>query len=279
MTEILWEHNFPDFYCNHTVDRLPGRRNSMHTHTELEIYYFISGNCTYVIEGTSYALKPHDIVFKRPLEAHMLVNNSREVPYERMGFTIPIDLFHSLDPENTLFSDMMTRPLGTRNRFTDNDFGHTLCTELMEHMARNGATMERTEILGSLLFIVSEAAHVLQNNTAVKRSANIGTQLIDYVNEYLLTNISLDNISNTFFLSKSQINRIFKAHTGSTVVRYLTTKRLLTARDRIRSGVSASEACFACGYNDYSVFYRAYIRQFGISPQADKQAATNSKST
>lgn len=270
MTELLWEHRYPDFYCNHTLDRVPEGSTPMHTHAEMEIYYFISGNCTYVIEGTSYALKPHDIVFKRPLEAHMLVKNSSEVPYERMGFTIPIDLFRSLDPENALFSGMMTRPLGTRNRFTDQDFGHTLCTELMEHIAANGASMEHSAILGSLLFIVSETARVLQNNTAVKRSSNLGARLIDYVNERLLSEVSLDSISRTFYLSKSQINRIFKAHTGSTVVRYVTTKRLLTARDYIRSGVSASEACFACGYNDYSVFYRAYVQQFGTSPQADK---------
>ncbi len=273
MTEIIWAHHFPRLRCSHTLDRIPEDHNPMHTHAELEIYYFISGNCTYVIEGTSYALKPHDIVFKRPMEAHMLVKNSRDVPYERMAFTVPIDLFQSLDPENTLFSDMMARPLGTRNRFTDNDFGHTLCTELMEHMVNNGAAMEQNEFLGSLLFVASEAARVLRNKTDIRRSSNIGTRIIDYVNERLLTDISLESISAAFFLSKSQINRIFKAHTGSTVVRYLTTKRLLTARDYIRSGMSASEACFACGYNDYSVFYRAYIQQFGTSPQADKQTA------
>lgn len=72
MHHILWEKHFGDLTCSHTVDDPPENNCPMHTHELLEMYYFISGNCTYIIEGTAYALKPHDILFKRPLEAHKL---------------------------------------------------------------------------------------------------------------------------------------------------------------------------------------------------------------
>ncbi len=121
-----------------------------------------------------------------------------------------------------------------------------------------------------LLFLCTETERVLRRHQLPSRADDTGTRLIDYVNEHLLSPLSLDDISNAFFLSQAQINRLFKARTGSTVGQYITVKRLLTARDRLRTGSSAAEACYACGYNDYSAFYRAYTKYFGNPPQSDK---------
>lgn len=272
MSQMLWSHQYPDLRCSRTLDEVPCSSFPMHTHDWIEIYYFISGNCTYMIEGTAYPLKPHDIVFKRPLEAHTLIVNSSDVPYERVGISIPLELFRAIDPDNTLFEAMMSRPLGTGNRFTSADFGHNLCAEMMNRLANSGGNMDRTEILSILLFVSSEASRVLRHKRVAGRPSDVSTRLIDYVNEHLFSDISLEAVSNAFFLSQSQINRLFKANTGSSLRQYITVKRLLTARDRIRSGISAAEACFDCGYNDYSAFYRAYIKQFGHPPQDDKKA-------
>lgn len=271
MTDILWAHSFDGFSCGRSIDRVPIDNSKMHTHDRIEIYYFISGNCTYMIEGTAYPLKPHDILFKRPLEAHKLVVNASDVPYERIGVNVSPDLFRSLDPDNRLFEAMMARPLGTGNCFTASDFGHTVCTELMQQLAKRGGEMQRVEILSILMYLCAEAARVLRDNRSIKRASDVSTRLIDHVNEHLFEDISLEAVSRTFYMSQSQINRIFKTYTGSSMWQYISVKRLLTARDRIRSGLSATETCFACGYSDYSVFYRAYVKQFGCTPQEDKR--------
>lgn len=271
MNKMLWAHHYPDLRCSRTLDAVPTNTSPMHTHDWIEIYFFISGNCTYVIEGTAYDLKPHDILFKRPLEAHMLVVNSSDVPYERMGISVPVDVFRAIDPDNTLFQSMLSRPLGTGNRFTAADFGHDLCSKLMMRMADNGGQMERMELLGIILFVASEASRVLRNQQLIRHTSDVGTRLIDYVNHHLFSELTLQMVSEEFFLSQSQINRIFKSNTGSSLHQYITVKRLLTARDRIRSGIPIAEACFDCGYNDYSVFYRAYLKQFGHPPSDDKK--------
>jgi len=41
------------------------------------------------------------------------------------------------------------------------------------------------------------------------------------------------------------------------------------ARDLIAQGVRATDACFQCGYHDYSAFSRAYKKRFQVNPRAD----------
>ena len=52
--------------------------------------------------------------------------------------------------------------------------------------------------------------------------------------------------------------RRFREETGTSIHNYLSDKRLLAARDLIQSGLSATDACFRCGFRSYSAFSRAY---------------------
>lgn len=272
----LWVRQFGDICCRYTREETPQNVCQMHTHDVLEIYYFLSGDCTYLIEGTAYRLKPHDLIFKRPLESHKLIVNSADVPYERVGITLPTALLETMSGDERLLEAMMARPLGTYNCFTTEDFGSMVCLDVMTQIVRRGESMTRTEYLSHIFLLVTEAERVLRERLSTTKheraNTSIGMRVIEYTNEHLYENITINELSDTFFLSYSQINRIFKQYTGSTAGRYIASKRLLTARDKIRHGVSPADACYACGYNEYSSFYRAYVQYFGCSPKCDLNA-------
>lgn len=135
ITEFIFEYYSDDFSCIHKLDKQPINNCPMHTHDTIEIYYFISGNCNYLIEEIKYYLKPHDILFMRPYEAHKLNVDSTQTPYERIVINIKPNLFSSLDPENSLTAQMFNRPLGTSNCFNSSDFGHTVCSDCFEMIA------------------------------------------------------------------------------------------------------------------------------------------------
>ena len=80
MSEILFQYHAKNLHITHKLDPVPGRQNPMHAHDDIEIYYFISGDCYYMVEGTKYRLKTGDIMIMRPLEAHHLVVCSEKVP-------------------------------------------------------------------------------------------------------------------------------------------------------------------------------------------------------
>ena len=133
-----------------------------------------------------------------------------------------------------------------------------------------GHEMNRLDLISRVLFFLTEADRIAKRLHPTNRKDHVADLLIDYVNQNLFKTISLQQISDIFFLSQSQINRIFKKSTGSSIGQYIATKRLLTARNRIRMGESAVRVSEECGYKDYSSFYRSYCNKFGCSPQEDK---------
>ena len=91
--------------------------------------------------------------------------------------------------------------------------------------------------------------------------------ILTYINDHLTDELTIDNIADTFFISKFYMMRQFKQETGYTIGKYISRKRLLLAKDLILSGVPSTQACFDCGYKDYSTFSRAYKRLFSESPR------------
>ena len=91
-------------------------------------------------------------------------------------------------------------------------------------------------------------------------------ETLSYINENLAADLSIDTLADRVFLSRYHFMRLFKEQTGSTVHQYVRQKRLLYAARLIREGVPAVRAAGDAGFNDYSVFHRAFRSSFGISP-------------
>ena len=270
MTEDILKYSDKNFNFHHKIDRVPTNNQVMHAHDNIEVFYFISGDCYYLVEGTKYPLRPGDIMLMRPLEAHHLVICSDSVPYERAVANIHPDLLTIIDPDGEMLARLYGRPLGTLNRFDASVLGHSLCSDSMQMVVSYGHEMNRLDLISRVLFFLTEADRIAKRLHPTNRKDHVADLLIDYVNQNLFKTISLQQISDIFFLSQSQINRIFKKSTGSSIGQYIATKRLLTARNRIRMGESAVRVSEDCGYKDYSSFYRSYCNKFGCSPQEDK---------
>lgn len=95
--------------------------------------------------------------------------------------------------------------------------------------------------------------------------------LAEEIKTYLLKNytrnVGLDDIAKHFFLSKNQIIYLFKSAYGKTPHRYLTDYRLDKASELLVSTARPlTVIAFDVGFEEYSVFYRAFLSKYGISP-------------
>ena len=92
-------------------------------------------------------------------------------------------------------------------------------------------------------------------------------QVVEYINEHYNEPLTLDDLSERFFISKYHLLRKFDRQVGTTVHRYILQKRLLIAKQLLGSGLAPSEVCQHCGFGDYANFYRAFRAEYHITPR------------
>lgn len=91
-------------------------------------------------------------------------------------------------------------------------------------------------------------------------------ELLRYIDSHLSEDVTIDQLSERFYISKYHMMRLFRQETGQSIHSYLTDRRLLHARDLLAAGFSATESCFRSGFRSYSSFTRAYAKRFGTTP-------------
>ena len=96
------------------------------------------------------------------------------------------------------------------------------------------------------------------------------SKIIQYVDENLEADLSLEKIGTHIFLSKFYLCHYFKSKTSMSLFSYIQNKRIIKAKILIENGVSAQEAAYATGFNNYSNFYKAFKKITGNSPTQQK---------
>ncbi len=235
-----------------------------HTHDCYELFYFISGNATYYIEGTKYALSNGDILILKKAEAHAL-RISSHVPFERIVLHFDLNALVDINKED-LITFLDSRPLGKQNLYPASIYKDSKWLYYLNQIIEAKINPKRRLYLTILITELSLSA---SHNFDYREANDSITDIIHYINDHLTQPLNIHTLCKKFFISKQHLYRKFENATGSTVWRYIVTKRLLLARELIVNGVAANEACVKSGFNDYSTFYKSYRAQFGHSPKDD----------
>ena len=244
---------------------------TMHTHNMCEVYIFLGGRASYRIEGSEYRLERGDLLVMRPAEAHC-TQVQADHPYERISMHFEPSLFERIDPEHKLLKVFMDREAGRFNRFSAAEFpDQNYRVRLTQLMQPEKCT--RLNIIAALLALLTDLYPLAQQRGehVPAGEGNLLFQVIRHINEHLSEPLSLDSLCEQFYLSKPQLCRSFKRTTGASVGEYITAKRLLQAQTMLRAGSPPTQVCSICGFNDYSAFYRAYRKHFGVSPKQTVQ--------
>ena len=236
----------------------------MHTHESYELYYFVGGNGIYRVEGTPYPLEEGDILIMRPAEAHY-IDITDNKPYTRLSVNFKANLFSYIDPDGKLLAPFNGRKIGTFNRYRAENFKSDAYSVFIKNIMTDSPD-RRVQTITNLLPLLNEIYLAFGSVTETEINKSLDSRIISYINRHISEDITLDAICEKFYISKTHLCRIFKKATASTVGEYITVKRLVNARQLILSGTPPTKAYLQCGFRDYSVFYRAYKKKYGISP-------------
>lgn len=238
-----------------------------HDHEHYEVILYLAGDVKYYIEGTVYSIGPEDILLIKRGEMHTLLVEA-DTPYERIVLQFDADTLVGSSTE-TLLHFLDDRPFGRCNRYSATGLQQNHLFWLAQQICNRESPSDKRAYLTALLWQLYDIAPCQQDQEDLQ--PDVLVNVIRYVNEHLTEDLTIPAICDKFYISKSQLNRKFKQHTGFTTWEYILTKRLHLARTLLRRGNTPAAACLQSGFRDYSAFYRIYKARFGVSPREFSQ--------
>ena len=245
-----------------------------HFHDFHKILLLMKGNVSYCVEGRTYDLQADDIVFVPAGEVHRPVLHDTAI-YERIIIYISKDYLNTYRTDNYDLAQCLIEAHQKQSHVLRVPaFGTTKLGQIVRELEQSLDSNEyANELYHNLLFLefmiqlnrvaIHDGIEYLSNSSSNKKMIDV----IDYLNEHLTDDLSIDFLAETFYLSRYHLMHASKEETGYTIGNYLSTKRLLLARDRIRQGEPITNVCYECGFRNYSTFSRAYKKNFGCSPR------------
>lgn len=282
MTEFLKKgYLYSDFKIFHLSDSNLGEID-FHYHDFHKVLIHLSGNTSYSIEGQNFDLQPNDIVFVGAGEVHRPIFHDDSV-YERIIIYISKTFLAEYSRDDNDLTYCFRNAMENNSHVLRlNSFKNSPVASSVNKLINNlGKDAYANELLMQVLFLefmvelnraaISDQVEYLSTNYAGTKINSI----IQYINDNLTSELSVDSISEEFYLSRYYLMHTFKEETGYTVGNYISMKRLSLAQSLIDSGVSIVDASQQSGFGTYSTFLRAYKKTYGTSPRkkAESQAS------
>ena len=245
-----------------------------HQHPFFEVFFFISGNVDYIIEGKIYRLRPGDILLTNNSDIHRPVIKPGK-PYERIVIWLGNSFISSLhewgDDLTSCFRSASSKQYQLIRPSTEKMLQmRSLCSQIL--IARDKKEFgSRSLMYANLIrFLVLLNKAYFDNSEDIKADIKENEKInlvIAFINEHSGEDLSLEMLASHFYISKYYLDSQFKKYTGMPVYQFIMKKRLITARNLLRSGVPVIDACMKSGFNDYSNFLKAFKREFNKTPK------------
>lgn len=257
MPGIVFPEGYTFYYSsvkqNNTV------MHSNHYHSEIEIYYMISGRCNYFIDDKTYEVLPGDIVIIPENIIHKTNYDGEEhtrIVIECSRHFIPEAIFSEFSEKNYIYRNpnisheisLMFKKIDAEYKRSDAfspDIIRSYMHLLMFLLARNRNFAEKTE----------------SKNMVIE-------DVVLYIKKNFATDISLSSVAKLHFVSPEHLSRTFKRETGFGFNEYLTLVRLRHAERLLKAPeeMSISEIAYSSGFNDSNYFSDKFKRIYGQSP-------------
>jgi AraC-like DNA-binding protein len=246
-----------------------------HNHDFYEVFFFISGKVTYIIEGKSYRLRTGDIVLINNKELHKPLIDSGGT-YERIVIWIDPEYVAKLCTDSTdlvmCFDSSsrkkynLLRPSAERSSYLKNIVSKL---EKVSSSTGYGSSILKHVYLTELIVFLNRA-YIDTKDEEIEVDIEYNqkiSNIIEFINSNLNEDLSLEKLSAKFYISKYHLLREFKKNIGYTIHHYIQNKRLIMARTLLQQNIKVTEVCMRCGFGDYSNFIRSFKREYGVSPK------------
>ena len=246
----------------------------VHHHAFYEVYCFLDGDVEYWVEGSLYRLKKGDLLLINPMELHRPILKSDSKNYERIVLWIDKGYLEGLSkknedltkcfdvsdpdhknllrPEEFERSGIITRLGDLIREFYGNSYGNKLCAY---------------GIFLQFMVEINRMSVLQKDNLKQKKESPLVSGVLNYVAEHISEELSLEKLCTQLFVSKNVLYKAFRVSYGCTVNKYITAKRIETAKELLcNKNQSVTLTAEMVGFDNYSYFSKLFKKYTGFSP-------------
>ena len=290
--ELVFEKRIPGLRVSEAVRHHRFIMRSRHIHETIELHFILEGQRLMFVDRETYRLSPHSAIVVN----HNLIHKTSTAP----GF--PPDHHNFILQLDRSRFDQILRVAGLRgfddfgDRFngvaTFNESEWQLILSVISEFKamceedKMGAAVSMEDAHAFLYLQALELASIfakarrrllhaeLEANQKVVPETVVKTGVHQKVHEvalYLQTHIhesvSLEELAQRFFMSRSYLTRSFRNVTGFSVVEYMTYIRIQKAQQLLReSDRSITEIADLCGFGNITYFEKVFKTTTGHTP-------------
>lgn len=245
-----------------------GKSIPAHSHTFAELL-LCRNTCgvEYLLGAERFPLQRGDILVIPAGVSHCPLMSGLTEPYRRDVLWISaafLDSASPLCPGLRELQPFLLRTAGTKWEYLCDLFHGGVVEALRKE------TGWETAVIGNALRLLPLLMRARQDRSAVvppREKTELLDHVVAYIKENLADRITLADTARRFYVSESTISHTFQEKLGVSFYRFVTQHRLIAAKELILRGVPMETVSQQVGFGSYSVFYRAFRQEYGISPR------------
>jgi len=274
MLPVSEDKVYVDFFASH-IKSYDSESFPIHFHEHIEIYFLVDGGKECLINNKVYEINAGDILIFKPNQIHKIIRDDNK-KFER--YIIEVSPRYLMDNFNPL------EFRGIKNILNNNDviiFSPTdeekkkIIRLFSEYKKVNYQNPDPTFFHSTLrqikfLELIACIFAILQNHKNSKHKSSASNSMTSPVLDYLdknFTTANLDTLAEHFNLSKSYLCTMFKKNTLMTINSYITSKKIIYAKNLLAEGKNVTETTELCGFSDSTDFSRVFKKYTNTSPK------------
>ncbi|MDD4297453.1 MAG: AraC family transcriptional regulator [Ruminiclostridium sp.] len=269
----LIETNFIVKYRTPTDENPYIMVNSHYHEDDYEVFYLIEGERYYFLKDRTYHIKKGDLVLIDRNEIHKS-SNVKSHKHKRVLVQFKhrfLDEIIKTNNDVNLVSCFVGEQKILRLDFKEQDFIEDLFRKMYFEQTNKqiGSELYNKVKLTELLLYINR---ILAKHTNYKFDHPNSlhekiSEVVKYLNENFTGEISLQRVSEHFFISPNYLCKIFKETTGFTLIEYLNQIRIKQAKHLLKnSSLNVSQIFEECGFGTMTHFERIFKKMTGYSP-------------
>lgn len=236
----------------------------LHSHAHYEIYFLLNGTRSFFLNDKMYKITAPCLIIISPYTMH----KTEGFGFSRININVSPSSLNSY--EKSVFNDLNGKIIQL------NDEEYNMFSKSFEECINIYESQDKYSIdkLSAILSYMILQMEKLDKNSffePVKGNTEevtpLALKIIDYVSNNYTNDITLEELSNIFYISKVSICSYFKKAMNCTIGEYLMRLRLNKAKQLLSdTKKNVEEISSLCGFSSGAYFGLIFKQKIGISP-------------